>query len=185
MPMFEQIVFDTYGEVIPETRGFLIETENNLPWAKLEKCFQETYKRWDELIIYPGVPEFLRELYWSSDNDPIRIITARPAYQCANDTYRLCERLGVPFELIITGNPATMLPGQPDIDKFNYLNRYKFFVDDRRKTAIELSQKGKYVYMPKQCYNNLNGVKYRNLEPIDSVTDLYNKIDWFTVEVQC
>jgi hypothetical protein len=182
MPMFEEIVFERYGDTIKKYRGFIIETEKNLPWSKLLPCFHETYRRWEEVIIYPGVEQFLQELYCYTSHDPIRIITARPAYIAANDTYRLCERFGVPFELIMTGNPETMTPGQPECNKFNYLNRYRFFVDDRRKTAIDLSKRGKYVYMPKQTYNDLNGVEYPGLEPIDSVADLYDKIHWFIVE---
>jgi hypothetical protein len=182
MPIFEEIVYEKHGAKIPETRGFLIETDTNLPWSKLEACFHETYKRWQDIPIFDGVSEFLRELYWKGDNDPIRIITARPSHQCANDTYKLCERLGVPFELIMTGNPNSMRPGQPDVDKFDYLHRYRFFVDDRRKTAIELSQKGKFIYMPKMPYNKLDK-KYENIKEINSVADLYQKIYWFAVEV--
>ncbi len=182
MPIYEEIVFEKYGEKVSQDRGYLIETESDLPWPKLEKCFYLLYKRWQEIPIYPGVKEFLRDLYSEGDNDPIRIITARPAHQCANNTYKLCGRLGVPFELIMIGTPATMIPGQPDIDKFDYLHRYTFFVDDRRKTAIELSKRGKYVYMPKAEYNKLDH-EYVFIKEIDSVTDLYEKMNWFTVEV--
>jgi len=182
MPIFEEIVFEKYGVRIKEKRNYLIETENDLPWSKLEKCFHLTYERWDECIIYPGVRRFLHELYDQSDNDPIRIITARPAHIAANNTYKLCERFDVPFELVITGMPQ-MVPGQPDLDKFNYLHRYTFFVDDRRKTAIDLSKKGKYIYMPTQAYNDLNGVDYTFIKEINSVVDLQKKLHWFTVEV--
>jgi hypothetical protein len=174
-------VFERHGATIPDTREFLIETEPAVPWPKLEKCFHLTYERWQDIPIFDGVKEFLRELYWRGDNDPIRIITARPSQLCANDTYKLCERLGVPFELIMTGNPNTMQPGQPDVDKFDYLHRYRFFVDDRRKTAIELSERGKFIYMPKTVYNKLDR-KYEHIKEIDSVADLSKKLHWFTVE---
>ena len=182
MPVYEEILFEQCGEKLCDIRKFQIKTENDLPWSELEKCFKLTYQCWDRIEFYPGTKEFLRELYRAADSDPIRIITARPSYICANDTYKLCSRLDIPYELIITGTPTTNLPGQPEVNKFNYLNRYNFFVDDRRKTAIDLSSRGKYVFMPTMNYNILDN-EYPNLEVINTVVDLTSRIKDFIVEV--
>ena len=39
-------------------------------------------------------------------------------------------------------------------DKWRYLDNYDCFIDDRKKTAIDLAKRGKTVFMPKREYNN-------------------------------
>ena len=183
MPVFESILWDKYKDELFEKRGFKLETKNNLPWPKMEKLFLLTYRAYDTIPFYKGARSFLRRLFELSDTDPIRIITARPAYLAANYTYRLCDRIGVPYECVIVGTPGSMIPGQPDTDKFNYLNRYKYFVDDRRKTAIELSEKGIYCFMPRRSYNHLEDSDKRALlEPIGELVDLMPRINQFISE---
>ncbi len=147
MPIVEKILWEQYKVKIPENRKFhTIITEPEISLDELWVCFCEAFAYIDEIEIYPGATELLRKLWMlSNENDPVRIITARP-HSTATNTYKIVEKVcpDFPYELIIVEDSE---------DKKLHLNHYNYFVDDRRKTAKDLVHHGKIVYLPKRNYN--------------------------------
>lgn len=144
MPVVERLLWQKYRVRVPEIRNFMIETEPEISFDVLMDTFCEAFHCIDEIEIFPGATELLRSL-WEITDDPVRIITARP-YSAATDTYNLVSKIcpDFPFELILV---------EDSNDKILHLRNYKYFVDDRRKTAKDLSDKGIFVFMPKRSYN--------------------------------
>lgn len=146
IPTFKKVLWEKYKAKVPKYEGFKIKTNPHLEYDKIKECFLEAFKRIDDIKIFPEAQEFLHKLYKLADgNDPIRIVTARPLTS-ANDTYKICEKIckGIDFEVVIV---------EDSDNKIKYLNRYDYYVDDRRKTALHLTSFGKKVYMLKKEYN--------------------------------
>jgi uncharacterized HAD superfamily protein len=188
MPTFERILFEKHNASIVQHDSFKILTEPELPWSVLEQVFFDAFECIDEIQVYPGVYEVLNKLYTESDNDPIRIITARPAWKAANATYKLVNKVcqDVPFEIVIVGTPDNTHMIGPMAEKHTYLNRYDYYVDDRRKAAIELSEKyNKRIFMPNKRYNKLPlGQRFDGIIPIADISELiYHIDDTFYTEV--
>jgi hypothetical protein len=126
----------------------------------------------DDIVLLPGAHELLYKLHCLSDgDDPVKIITARPPKRSANFTYQfISEKLcDFPYELVITSNHS----------KRPYLNRYNYYVDDKRINAIELASEGIHVFMPKMDYNTLGVVEYPNISVISGVIDLIPRAEEF------
>ena len=100
------------------------------------------------------------------------ILTARP-FDTANDTYAVVERLAkkTPFSLILRHHR---------IPKSQHLHGYRFYVEDRRRTALELSNLGFIVPLVRKNYNHIPDIyKHPNVFYIDGVHDLIPHIDSF------
>ena len=117
--------------------------------------------------VFPGCAEFFSRLYARS-GDTIQFITARnPKY--ASETHRLVESFCfVPFQIAFSH----------DRDKAEFMNGFRYFVDDRRRTCIELAQSGVHAFMPRTSYNRLDR-KWYGITEIDGLPDLSNKIMHF------
>lgn len=163
MDPVERLLFEKFGAKIVHPDGFQLHTEPFLEDEQIWECINEAYEFHDEIKIYPGATELLTKLYSLSDNDPIKIITARPPKRAANTTYKyVSERLcDLPYELVIVS----------DNDKLPYLHRYTYFVEDRRKTAIQLAEAGKKVFFLKRKWNKLPKA-YENICEIDAIKRL-------------
>ena len=111
------------------------------------KAVYRSYARWSEVKIKPGAVELMGEL-WNLTNDPVKIITARP-WRYYENTHKLVSRIfgTIPFILIAVG-----MSGK----KEQYINDKDIFVEDRRKTALEMAQSGKMVYLMDAPYNREN-----------------------------
>jgi FMN phosphatase YigB (HAD superfamily) len=175
MPVFERILWEKYQAKVPEVREFKIFTEPDLPFEKIVECFNESFSYVDEFEIIPGAQELLQKVYSLTDNDPIRIVTAR-TFDAAADTYKLCERIcqGIDWEVVIVKNSK---------DKWKHLHNYKFFVDDRRKTALELASHDKLVLVPRKHYNQPIE-ENENISVIDSLEVLLPWANGFIKEVK-
>jgi hypothetical protein len=146
MPVFERIIWEKYKAKVPETRSFKIFTEPDLPYKTIIECFSEAFKCIDEIELHAGVRELFYMLWnLAEQNDPIKIVTARPM-SSVHDTYNLVNRIcrDVDYEVVIVERSE---------EKWKHLLRYNHFVDDRRKTALDLASHGKTVWMPVRNYN--------------------------------
>ena len=172
MPVFERIIWEKYKAKVPSIRSFKIFTEPELPYETIKDCFSEAFKCVDEIEIVPGVRKLFRKLFELSDErDKIKIVTARPL-DSANDTYALCKRIckDVEWEVVIV---------EDSDNKKKHLNNYLHFVDDRRKTALDLVHHGKIVWMPIKPYNQPLPDNYpEGLIQINSLEDL---IPWANI----
>lgn len=170
MPLFEKILWEEYKAKVPHIRKYRIVTKPEITYPEIKECFNKTFKRYNEVEIFPGVRELFSKLYELSDNDPIKIITARP-YSSAEWTYRLVERICkdiCKWEVVIVKNSE---------NKIKYLKRYKNYVDDRRKTCVQLSSHGKTVWMPIKTYNQPMAGHLVNQMP--DFEYLVDKAKWF------
>lgn len=112
----------------------------------IEDVLKKCYKRTSTHIIAPGATELLSKL-WCLTGDPIQVVTARPV-SCYSYTHKLMEDIcgSIPFVLIAT-NTGSKIP---------YLRNKKYFVEDRRKNALELARQGKFIYLLDKTYNREN-----------------------------
>ena len=164
MPVFEDIIWKMYKAKIPNNRNFRIKTKPELDYKTIMWCFGEAFKRINDLKIAKGVRELFKQLYELSDDDPIKIVTARP-YSSAEWTHKLVERIceGIcEWEVVLVKNGD---------NKIKHLNRYAHFVDDRRKTALHLESCGKTVWVPMKNYNRPMPDR-RGIMLINSIEDL-------------
>lgn len=145
MTTVREIIKERYDiKIFPQTEWEL-HTEPQISDELIWKCIRVAYKQVSKSLIYPGAQELLGKLFHLSGcNDPIRIITSRP-FDAANDTYRLLDERFTSFEyeLILVSR----------LDKLQYLNRYRYMVEDRRKTAGHLANNGKRVFLIDRPYN--------------------------------
>ena len=113
---------------------------NNQLWP----IFRLAYKEIETTPIFPGATELLAKLYELSGEPPF-ILTARPS-DAANETYAMVSKVakGTPFKLVLK---------HPNADKSQYLGNYDFFVEDRRKTALELSETEICTLLIERNYN--------------------------------
>lgn len=186
MPKLLNIAFDLdgvfidVGEVIKdlilkdghkyiENDEYQYETNPPMPDGYFWKIVKKAYKLYNKTPLFPYSRRIIKTLYALSA-DPITIITARPHWS-ANDTYKQMDLLfgDTPYILIMTGSSS---------DKLKYLNRFEYFVEDRRKTAIEVASIGKLAIMPRRHYNvlpdDLDPYVKNLILQIDSIESIYN-----------
>jgi len=173
-------VFNTVlDEMFPGHRklnvdSFQIHTEPALTNKEIWWVFYEVFPRVKDLKPFPGAIETLEKLYQYT-GDPISIITARPM-NFATETYRLVHRImgSIPYSLHIT---------QDSREKIKYLHGIDYFVDDRRRTAIELAENGKHVYLVDRPWNqelpDLSPKVFHSITRIAEVEALKPIIEWF------
>ncbi len=110
---------------------------------------------------------------YEKTNEPPLILTARPP-DVANDTYAIVKQImkKIPFSLILKHHDAY---------KSQYLHGYEYYVEDRRKNAIELSEAGFKVPLIRKNYNYIPDItyKYPNIWYIDGVHSLLPHIPYF------
>ena len=128
----------------------------------VDYIWSQVYEAYWMIKPYEAVPELLETLHKKS-GDPIKIITNRPVY-AASPTYYLMDTFcKVPYEIAFTNGWS----------KLTYLNGIKFFVEDRRKIALELAENDKTVFMPKKSWNKLN-VTHPEIHEISEITEILN-----------
>ena len=106
----------------------------------------------------------LNRLRKLAPDDPIKIVTAR-RIETAVVTYKLIrERIfDGPFDL-------SFAPGE---DKSKYLCHHHYFVEDRRKNALSLAEKGIIVYMPDCPWNQSAGNRLIDHPKINRIKGVY------------
>ena len=164
----KKIILETYGiefKKFPKEKDqFDWKPATGLSDKELWKIFRQAYKRVEETPVFHGATELLAKLYEVS-NEPPFILTARPL-DTATEAYAAVEHVakGIPFNLALK---------HPLADKIQYLNGYDFFVEDRRKTAIELNNSDIATLLIRRNYNHIPNIEeYRHIYYIDGVADL-------------
>ncbi len=176
VPSINQHIFDIHGIEInmDDMRGHSYEDSTGLSRKQLWKIFYMVYKEINQTPIFPGSYELLSKLY-EKTNEPPLILTARP-FDAANDTYAIVKRLmkKIPFNLILK---------HPGAYKSQYLKGYKIYVEDRRKTALQLSRLNFVVPLVKANYNVIKDIdKHEKIFYISGVKDLIPFVDDFITD---
>lgn len=170
MKPFEKIIMRKHGIDVSGSTQYDLTKEFIISFFDVMEGFAEVYSMWNELELMPGAEKLLHDLY-TMTGDPVHIITARPI-EYAHESFKLMERFNVPFTI-------SMLDYR--YNKHDYI-RKDYFVEDRRRTAIDLAKRGIKVFMPKHSYNFLRQTDEcwpDNLHPINSLTELMPYLDEF------
>jgi len=151
----EKFLADRMIKLIP-TGNFHFQTEPEIPPELLQRLIYKAMWEYDQINPFPEVPSVLKDLYYMT-GDPIRIITARP-YHVAHPTMDCIEKaLGpIPFSVSFVASGT---------DKHKFLTK-GCYIDDRRRTCLDLAKRGFSVFMPERDYNV-------PIEPIDGVAICY------------
>jgi len=138
----EKFLADRMIKMIP-TGNFHFQTEPEIPPERLQRLIYKAMWEYDRINPFPEVPSVLKELY-NMTGDPIRITTARP-YHVAHPTMDCIEKaLGpIPFSVSFVSSGT---------DKHKFLTK-GCYIDDRRRTCLDLAKRGFTVFMPERDYN--------------------------------
>ena len=161
-PILSAMVKKDVSKYYKNRKSFDLEIpEIGLTTKVIERGLKISYRLHNYVAVYEGVYDLFFELY-ERTGDPIRIITARPVW-CAGHTHKLVRRImqDIPYILIFSKK------------KEIYLKGFKYFVDDRRKMALDLANKGFIVFVP--CCNYNEGIDHPNVIYIDKFKELQEK----------
>ncbi len=176
MSIIKSMLFDLYGAKIIDDTKWRLETDIGISNNKIWKAVRLAYQKIDEIEIYPGVTELLTKLYEKTREPPL-ILTARP-FDAANYTYEIVKR-------IMNKTPFALILKHDFCHKADYLQGYHWFVEDRKRTACELSELGFQVPLVKKSYNQFDvfnsrtHTRYKNIYFIDGVHELIPDIKDF------
>ena len=140
------------------------------------KLFNETFMDYEETAILPGAEEFIHRMY-ELTGQPFLIVTARPISH-ATETHKLIKRFAKKTPYVVAFADGCV--------KHRYLSGYKFFIEDRRRTAIDLVNMGKIVFLINTVYNQpteemlSNKILMEEIIRIDSLTDLIPKAKYYS-----
>jgi len=111
------------------------------------RLFTERYK--ELRPIDDEVHRFLQMVY-GDGSEPVRVVTARPAgslmHYCCMKTLEQCFP-DIEFSINVVGSGAS---------KMRYTFGADIFFEDRRKTAIQLSEHGQIVFLKDYTYNQID-----------------------------
>ena len=166
--VFNICLQETYKISVPETYD-QFDISKTLPLTKKQiwEIFYKAYPKVYLFPIYPGAKKLLAKLH-EATGEPITILTARP-YQFAPDTYQLAQRIckKIPFTLILKHKRC---------HKSCHLAGFEYYIEDRRKTALELVGMGFKMFLVDKCYNQIP-FQVANLAQIDLIADLIPRVD--------
>ena len=171
MAVFRRFLLEIHGVEIKSQKTFSLRSSTGLLSKDIWHLIHLSYKEVKSTPIFPGATKLLTKLY-EKTNEPPMILTARP-FDSVDDTYAVVKKLmkKTPFQLILK---------HPKASKGQYLRGYKFFLEDRRKTALELSDLGFTVPLIKKAYNHIPDIdSYPNIYYVDGVHTLIPDIDNF------
>lgn len=125
------------------TGNFYFATNPEIPLESLQRLIYKAM--WDVSEINP-TPEarYVISALYDMTLEPIRIITARP-YMVAHPTFECVKKVlgDIPFSISFVESGS---------DKHLYLTK-GCYIDDRRKTCLDLAKRGFTVFMPEREYN--------------------------------
>ena len=176
-PVLKKVLWEQFGaRVLEDDSSWDIKTDPQLPDDLLWEAFHKAYEyiNTEDIPIFPGAKELLRKLYDLSDNDPVKIVTARPPKKAANYTYKYVSELlcDFPYELVLVS----------DYSKLPYINRYKYFVEDKLTTAEHMAANNKKVFLIDRPHNQKKNLS-RNIERLSGVHELLPIAEMFIKEV--
>lgn len=134
---------NNYDTKMISTGKFHFGTDPEMSVVELEDAIYSAMDFTGKIKPHPGAHEVLKELYRIT-GEPIKIITARPKNKVVQTVASIDRVLGdIPylFAMVDSG-----------MDKPKYV-RSKCFIDDRRRTAIDMASRGYTVFMPEREYN--------------------------------
>jgi hypothetical protein len=140
-------VTQMYGVKMIPTHNFHWECHPEITDKMFERIIAEFIEFESDMI--PVLPEGaeLVEYVWRNTLKPITFITARhPRTSGATHTWINQMFPHIDFFLAVVPSGSA---------KYRYLDRFDCFIDDRRKTCIDLASRGKVVFMPQRHYNPL------------------------------
>jgi len=156
----------------PEYDQFNLVKATGISSKKLWEIYRMVYTEVKTTPIYPGATELLAKLY-EKTNEPPLIVTARPP-DSASLTYQIVKRVAkkTPFAVVLK---------HPRCHKSQHLSGYYYFVEDRRRTALELADLNFVIPLVRKNYNPIPNIKkYRNIFYIEGVHELIPHVDEFT-----
>jgi hypothetical protein len=136
-------------------RCYRVETTDNFHFdiypkidpIKISSFIVEASSEWSNIAPMPGARNLLTQLYIDTVS-PIDIITAR-SLDISTETILLAQKIGMGVPVRVSFAPSE--------EKYVYMDNANVFVEDRRKTAIDLARKGFCVIMPDRNYNKISG----------------------------
>ena len=161
--MKPNIAFDIDGIVANFSQGFLVWVEeeygltftsgNQFNWSSDQGIPDKTFKR--------IIAEFIRDhsylinplkdganlvrYVWEKTSRPITFITARDGSTIqATHSWLNFHFPAIDFTCVTVKRGSS---------KYRYLDEFDCFIDDRRKTAVDLAGIGKVVFLPSRQYN--------------------------------
>ena len=139
---FRKFSLSMYGYELKEFSNYGFDDQ--LPQEKIDEMLPFIYEDYMGTKIEDDATE-LFEFVWEKTRRPVKIVTARKS-EYATQTYKLVEWFASAlFVVCFFGGHSY---------KNKYLWDCPIFVEDRRKTAVELMQKGKDVILIDRHYNN-------------------------------
>lgn len=162
---------DMYGvTIIPASTWQIVTGPHDITNSKKWKALRPAMQDYKNIPIYEGAMALMEQVYLFNDKRPVRIITARPA-DMYEPTFKLCRRVCgmVPFELILAEGEKKHL----------HLKSSWAFVEDRRKTVLDLAQKGIRTFIVNRSYNRIPMADERlwGIRRIDHIGQLLPIID--------
>ena len=170
------VCVDVMSEVVPYVLRKTSVDVSKTPFHRIERAYEdvpskivwegvdEAIRKWKTIRIYPGVTDFIQKLY-ARNKKSIYFVTSRPR-RYAHNTHRVIDR--------VCGDvPYTITFAKGAENKGKYLKDYTYFVEDRRRTAIELAAQGYVVFLPDRPWNQMVNPVVRNIIRLDNgVSDL-------------
>ncbi len=167
--VFEEMLYLYHGIKIKidDTSQYELHKTVPLPQEDIDELIRVSSLAISCFEPLPGVVDFLTGLY-ERTLEPVCIITARP-HDLSEKTYDTVESFcPVPYNLIFQGA----------YHKSVYLTNYKFFVEDRRRTALQLVRQGINVFLINKGYNQCLGA-HGLIRLENGIEDLLPNIDSF------
>lgn len=145
MEVFSWLLSKNGYKINPHTT-FNIETEPALTQDEIVKWVSKTHRYWQRYRPMSGALSLVGETFILT-NRPIKFVTARPIGSATETHLAVKNILGrhIPFSIAFAN------------DGFKQLHLFDtdYFVDDRRKNAIDLANWGVEVFIPKRHYNHI------------------------------
>ncbi len=154
------------GITIKPYDAYKINTEPDLSQEEFLKFVNKAHRYWERFRPIPGALSLIGET-WIVTNRPIQFVTARSIH-VATDTHLTVKNIlgrHIPFSIAFTHNGAKHL----------HLEDVDYFVDDRRKNAIELANWGMEVFIPRRKYNHIEDPP-NNIHVIDDLHQLRDNL---------
>lgn len=168
-------ILKTWGyEIDPEIHCFDYEKRvtPEIQKEELLEIFEIIYNDPWSIPIVDKAPELCSRIFLKT-GEPVSFITSRqPEY--ATQTYQLIKRF--------CRVPYTVAFADRQYGKGLYLNGISYFVDDRKKTAMELAEDGKTVLVPRRNWNQDFPEDFEHLDSIvyiDDISEVLDKLNIF------
>lgn len=170
---FVKYAEERYGIKFLPSQKYHWDTEPEITPMLFEKLIAWFIRDHSNKIKTKSDGENLVDYVWRNTKKPITFVTARHEMTVSATHHWLKHTFfGIDFVLITVDGHS---------DKIRYLNDFDTFVEDRRRTVLELASLGKKVIMPvrhynwplrKQAYQEFGVDLMDNILPVESLNKL-------------